>query len=153
MKKATPSVRQVMKTKHPVCLSLIKRVEIHSELLVLIKQSLPEVLAENCNGCCLNRSTLILYSRSATWISQLRFYQPTILETLKLKTPQYAISEILFRVQVTSVGLATQQTKRQPHVPSSQTIDEIAKSARYVTDTQLRSSLESLVKTLRDKAK
>ncbi|MEE9412993.1 MAG: DciA family protein [Methylococcales bacterium] len=148
MKKNIPSVTQVMKAKHPTLSDLQQRLKNHADLLKLTKQSLPLPLAENCIGCCYKQSTLILYSRSAIWISQLRFYKTELLETIQAKAPQFAISDVIFRVLVTPDGLTVEQPVNQPIRPSHQTIKEIASGASYVSDKQLRLSLEKLAQTL-----
>jgi hypothetical protein len=150
MKKTIPSISQLMRYKHPVFSNLKQRLQHHAYLLNLVKQCLPETLAAQCTGCCQHQSTLILYSRSAAWISQLRFYRSTVLDGIKNKAPHYTISEIIFRVSVTPEGLSPQQyTVNQPNRPSSQTIEQIASTASHISDERLRLSLESLAQTLR----
>jgi hypothetical protein len=148
MKKYIPSVTQVMRSKHPVLSTLKQRLHNHAELLNLAKQALPESLALQCTGCCQDQSTLIIYSRSAAWVSQLRFYKPVLLEAIN-KNPKHTISDIIFRVLVTPDGLSPQYSVNQPNRPSSQTIEQIASSARHISDKRLRSSFEKLVQTLR----
>ena len=148
MKKKIPSVTQVMRGKHAGLSGLQQQLKHHADLLKLAKQCLPLTLAEHCTGCCYKHSTLILYSRSAVWLSQLRFYKTVLLETMQEEAPQFAISEVIFRVLVTPDGLATEQPVNQPIRPSRQAIDEIASSASYVADKQLRLSLEKLAQTL-----
>jgi hypothetical protein len=148
MKKNIPSVTQVMKAKHSTLSNLLQRLKNHADLLKLAKQSLPSPLSENCIGCCYKQSTLILYSRSAIWISQLRFYKTSLLETIQEEVPQFAISNVIFRVLVTPDGVTAEQPAHQPIKPSRQAIEEIASSASYVSDKQLRLSLEKLAQTL-----
>lgn len=140
---------QVISSKKSVVLNLKKRLDRHSVLLRLIKNSLPESLAVNCCGCCLNQSTLIIYSRSATWVSQLRFYKPELKQSLNEKTSEFHISEIIFRVLVTPEGLTAENSQPQPISPSNNTIDEIQDSARFITDKKLSQSIENLALTLR----
>ncbi|MEE9344004.1 MAG: DciA family protein [Methylococcales bacterium] len=151
MKKKIPSVTQVMRGKHSGLSSLQQRLKNHADLLTLAKQCLPLSLAKHCTGCCYKQSTLILYSRSTVWLSQLRFYKTVLLETMQEEAPQFAITEVLFRVLVTPDGLAAEQPVNQPNRPSRQAIDEIANSASYVADEQLRLSLEKLAQTLHNR--
>jgi hypothetical protein len=147
-KKKMPSVTQVMRGKHPGLSSLQRQLKHHADLLKLAKQCLPLSLAKHCTGCCYKQPTLILFSRSAVWLSQLRFYKTVLLETMQEEAPQFAISEVIFRVLVTPDGLAAEQPVNQPIRPSPQAIEEIASSASYVSDKQLRLSLEKLAQTL-----
>jgi len=149
MKKNIPSVTQVMRSKHSVLSNLTQRLNNHSDLLMLVKKSLPDSLSVHCTGCCLNQTTLILYSNSAAWISQLRFYKPVLLDSIISKASQYAISEIIFRVLVTPYGLMSQNNVNRPNIPSYQTIEEMAESTRHISDKQLRQSFEKLASTLR----
>lgn len=149
MTKNIPSISQVIKSSQPVNLNLQQRLECHAYLLRLIKESLPKSLADNCSGCCLNSSTLVLYSRSSAWISQLRFYKPVLLEFLNVNAPGHRISDIVFRVLVTPDGLSPPYRKSPHKKPSCKTINELADSTRYISDKKLRSSLEKLVQTLR----
>jgi hypothetical protein len=153
MKKYIPSVTQIMRRKHPGLSSLQQRLKNHADLLKLTKQCLPHSLAEHCTGCCYKQSTLILYSRSAIWLSQLRFYKIALLETMQEEAPQFAISDVIFRVLVTPDGLTAEQHVNQPIRPSRQAIEEIANSSRYVSDNQLRLSLEKLAQTLNNQEK
>lgn len=153
MKKYIPSVTQVMRSKHSVLSNLNQRLKNHSDLLILVKESLPDSLSAHCTGCCLNQSTLILYSKTAAWVSQLRFYKPVLLDSINSKAPQHAISEIVFRVLVTPYGITSQYNINRPNTPSYQTIEEIAESARHISDKQLRKSFEKLAHTLRAQQK
>ena len=137
-----------MKTKHPALSNHQQRLKQHADLLKISQQCLPLSLAEHCIGCCYKQSTLILYCKSAIWLSQLRFYKIVLLETLQEQVPQFAISDVIFRVLVTPDGLTAEQLVSQPISPSRQVIEEIAKSANYSSDRQLRFSLEKLAQTL-----
>ena len=148
-----PSVTQVMRSKHSVLSNLNQRLNNHSDLLRLVQKSLPESLSIHCVGCCLNQPTLVLYSKSAVWISQLRFYKPVLLDSINSKAPQYVISEIIFRVLVTPYGLTSQHIVNRPNIPSYQTIEEMTESTRHISDEQLRQSFEKLAKTLRTQQK
>jgi len=153
MKKKIPSILQVLRSNHSVNLNLQKRLECHAQLLKLVTCVLPEPLAAHCTGCCLNSSTLVLYSRSVAWLSQLRFYKQVILETIQSNAPEYNVCNIVFRVLVTPDGLPLRENQSRPTKPSTHAIDEIADYARHVSDQRLRLSLDKLVQTLRKQSK
>ncbi len=153
MRKNIPSAIQVVRSNHPVCLKLKTQLNRHEDLMTLIKKSLPDSLAEHCDGCCINETTVVVFSRSAAWLSQLRFFKNVIFDNLNDQRPQYQVSDIVFRVLVTPDGISPQINLNQPNQPSNQTINEIAENTRYVSDKQLRISLDNLVQTLRSHKK
>ena len=63
------------------------QLEIQNELLNAVKSALPSHLSSHALYCVASGKKVIIYTDSANWSSQLRFYHQDILH--KLKTVKY----------------------------------------------------------------
>lgn len=151
MKKTVPSVKQVMISSHPVLLKMKQTMDKYQQVLAIVRSVLPENLASQCLGCVVNQSQLTIYSHSAVWVSQLRFYQPDILKAVNFTHSGYEVNSVKFRVMVTQTGASQATTSTRNIVPSDSTIDLIEDSAKHLTDPQLGAKLKRLAQTLRSK--
>ena len=61
---------------------LVTQVEQQKDLLSIVKNVLPENLAEHALHCVIHDTTLFVYTDAAIWSSQLRFYQNEILTVI-----------------------------------------------------------------------
>jgi hypothetical protein len=62
-----------------VCLAMIAE---QNKLLAIVKTALPIEIAKSVNHCVRSKHRLLLYTESASWASQLRFYHQAILNKL-----------------------------------------------------------------------
>ncbi|MCH9698917.1 MAG: DciA family protein [Gammaproteobacteria bacterium] len=119
--------------------------------MTIVRSVIPENLVSQCLGCSVNYNQLTIYSHSAVWISQLRFYQSEILNAVNDSQSGYQFSTVKFRVMVTQTGASQATHSSHTIVPSHNTIDMIEDSAKHVTDQQLGAKLKHLAQTLRSR--
>ena len=125
--------------------SIITRVDLHRKILAVIRAVLPESLANHALYCVLENRKLLIYSQSAAWASQLRFYSPAMLAAVNAKTD---VSVELIQVRILQqhpVQLITEPKK----IPAPETIESIQDRLISLPESKLKQSLLSLSETLR----
>jgi hypothetical protein len=121
-----------------------KQVQQQQLLLNCIKATLPADLAERACYCVMAQCKVLIYTDSAVWASQLRFYANTILSKL-VQSPQYSYLEtIQIRILSPSPVVAT---TRQARIPSAQIIKQFAEDSTQHSDA-LSLALMNLSQTL-----
>lgn len=116
---------------------LQRQIALQQQLLLQVKAALPEFLAGGqVVHCVLKNSQLLLFTGSAAWASQLRFYSQTLLRTLMSNN-----------VQVTSVQIrvCTQSAKTEPQLKkasklSPEKIEFLQSYSNSIQDAQLKAS-------------
>lgn len=132
--------------------SYYRQLDDQGRMLARIRGLLPNDLAEHVICVVADEKKLVIYTNSAAWASQLRFYQQTLLASL---------SEIdesktkLFRVRVCSnIPSIQKQAIEQARVPPTERIRMIRDQCDHLQDIELRESLQRLCSTmLRQKTK
>jgi hypothetical protein len=127
--------------------------QINQQLAILehVKAVLPKELADHALHCLFhdkkpNNKKLLIYTDSAIWASQLRFYGKTILTAIESVT-----SDPISAIQVKVINLLETANTRKKHIavtPSQAVADEINSYSLTVTDPQLKQSLDKLSSTL-----
>jgi hypothetical protein len=122
--------------------------QVNHQLAMLqhIKTVLPTDLADHALHCVLNKKKLLIYTDSAIWASQLRFYGKTILSAIEFATPMP-----IPLLQVKIINLPTTANINQKSVavtPSQTVVDEIRSHSLIITDPQLKKALDKLSSTL-----
>jgi hypothetical protein len=122
--------------------------EINQQLTFLaqIKSALPKDLASHVSHCVLNGKKLIVYTDSASWASQLRFHDKTLLGAIRLPLTR-TVSEI----QIKIIGILVNgnaKLKSKPKLPSATVRDVVHNQALRTTDPELKQALEKLSSTL-----
>ena len=116
------------------------------QLLNCIKVALPNALADQTKHCVIKENKLLIYTESATWASQLRFYEEIILSAInnltrtRILTMQTKIINTLAINRLTNI--------RKPKLPSYEKIKSLQIDSMAIEDTQLRNSLQKLSVTL-----
>jgi hypothetical protein len=128
------------KTIAQLCLQINQQIAI----LEQIKAVLPRELADNVLHCVLNNDKLLVYTDSALWGSQLRFYGKTILTAIESVN---SASVSALQVKIISIPAAT-TPKRRPVIPSQKVADELWKNSLIASDPQLKQALGKLSTTL-----
>jgi len=127
------------------------QIEVQSKLLKKIKSTLPTHLASHALYCVISNKKVILYTDSATWSSQLRFYHQTILQGISATASNRGTFET---VQIKIIPQLIQKKIDEPkHFPSSENIDQILLQAKNQPDAKLKLALTKLGKTLKKKSK
>jgi hypothetical protein len=122
--------------------------QINQQLATLqrIKAALPKELANHALHCVFHDKKLLIYTDSAIWASQLRFYGKAILTAIESATPNHAS---ILQVKVINVLTTADISKKRIAVIPSQTVaDEIRNHSSMVTDPQLKKALVKLSLTL-----
>jgi len=77
------SFKAVLEFHNPAIDKILMQIEQQKILLSVVKSVLPENLAKHALYCVVHDTTLIIYTDSAVWSSQLRFYRATILAAVE----------------------------------------------------------------------
>ncbi|MDP1772958.1 MAG: DciA family protein [Methylobacter sp.] len=122
------------------------QIDQQKRVLQRIHEVLPAGLAEHAVHCVINGKKLLVYTDTAAWASQLRFYNSAILAAIAPVTREsVSIMQIKVRVEVLS---ATSLPERTPIIPSAEKIALIHDQSLTISDEQLKLSLQKLSATL-----
>ncbi len=151
MKDNTKPLKAVL--SYPNKTIALLRLQINQQLDILghVKAALPQELASHALHCLFNdknpnNKKLLIYTDSAIWASQLRFYGKAIIAAIGSVAP-YPVS--VLQVKVMNVP-ETENTgnKRIAAIPSQTVADEILNHSLMATDPQLKQALGRLSSTL-----
>lgn len=122
--------------------------QIEQQKLVLerIHTTLPAALAEHVLHCVINGKKLLIYTDTAAWASQLRFYTSAILATIAPVTRE-SVSIMQIKV-IADLANINAQPSRKPIIPSAEKIDIIRSHSLIASDDQLKLALLKLSATL-----
>ncbi|MDD5579119.1 MAG: DciA family protein [Methylobacter sp.] len=146
MAKKTIPFKAALAFPNRTIVNLYSQVEHQKLLLQVIRTVLPETLAKYARHCVINNKKLLIYTDSANWASQLRFYNTEILAAIPLLTRQ--------SIEVMQIKIISEQTgiSRQPGekaiIPSAENIEIIRNHSFAVPDNQLKLALLKLSATL-----
>jgi len=121
------------------------QIEIQNALLKTIKSTLPETLSNHALYCVVSGKKISLYTDSAVWSSQLRFYHQTILRSLMDKNR--GVYEIL-QIKIIPKIVEYEQ-KNTLTLPSAENINFILNQAESQTDEKLKTALLKLGTTFK----
>lgn len=145
MFKKTSSFTSMVTLQSRTLKQLQHQIATQQQLTQRIKTVLPQTLANQVLHCILKKNHLLIYTHSANWASQLRFYSPVIID---------AAAESI------GAGISTVQTKiiAKPHVPnvsprklnvpSAENIQFLKTYGVSIQDDPLKVALLKLSKTL-----
>lgn len=125
------------------------QISIQTKVLQAIKASLPNNLSSHALHCVFSDNKISLYTDSATWSSQLRFYRQAILQAAS--NSNQGVFETLKIKIIPKINKL--ENKNLAKTPSSENIDYILDQAESQSDEKLQSALLNLGNTLRNKAK
>jgi hypothetical protein len=123
--------------------SLIEQQKKH---LALIHDVLPSAIADHALHCVVHGKKLVIYTDTAAWASQLRFYNNAILAAV---APVIREPVSIMQIKILIDALATNPLpNRKPIIPSAEKIAFIHNHSLTVEDEQLKLSLLRLAATL-----
>jgi len=126
-----------------------QQIAIQNKLLVSIKSSVPDRLAGHILSCAFSDQKVSMYTDSAIWLSQLRFYHQTILNTL--------LSSKLGSFQSLDIKIIPKkiqpETKDNKTYPSMDNVTFILDAAEQQPDNLLKNALLNLAETFQKKSK
>lgn len=123
------------------------RLQINQQLAMLeqIRTALPSGLANHALHCVLNKQKLMVYTDSANWASQLRFFESAMLTALEAGSSK----PVATMLQVKIIPISTVSLKqRKASVPSQTVAGEIRDQSLIIEDPQLKQALARLSTTL-----
>ena len=125
---------------------IYSRIEQQTRVLQQIQSVLPDNLKCHARHCVINNKKLLIYTDSAAWASQLRFYNQAILAAIAPMTKEtVGIMQIKLLAMQSPAGL---KTKRKAQVPSLEKINIIRNQGLSISDQQLKQALLRLSATL-----
>jgi hypothetical protein len=145
MSKKTIPFKAALSFPNRTIVNFYSQIEHQKQLLQCIRTVLPDALAKYARHCVINNKKLLIYTDSATWASQLRFYNKAILAIPPL---------IKLSIEMMQIKIISEQTgiNRQPGeqaiIPSAESIEIIRNHSRAVPDNQLKLALLKLSATL-----
>lgn len=122
------------------------QIEQQKQVLERILTTLPAVLAEHVLHCVTNDKKLLIYTDTAAWASQLRFYNSTILAAIAPVTRE-SVSIMQIKV-IADLAATNAQPSRKPIIPSAEKIEMIRSHSLIASDDQLKLALLKLSATL-----
>ncbi|MGZ8137207.1 MAG: DUF721 domain-containing protein [Methylococcaceae bacterium] len=117
------------------------------QILQRIQAILPEALAKQARHCIIKDKKLLVYTDSAIWASQLRFYHKIMLASISTLTRE-PVEIVQIKVMTTQTG-APLTSSRKANIPSAETIAIIQNHCQSVSDNQLKIALLRLSSTLK----
>jgi hypothetical protein len=129
---------------------LHSQIEQQQRILKQIKAVLPDNLAKQTKHCLIKDHNLLVYTDSAIWASQLRFYNSAILASIQtlVKSP---IDNLQIKI-ITRTSGVTETAIRKANLPSLEGIDLIRKNSLSISDDKLSAALLKLSATLKRQA-
>jgi hypothetical protein len=124
---------------------LCSRVSEQLAVLQSIKAVLPKNLANHALHCVINGNKLLLYTDSAIWASQLRFYDRAILAAAIAPTTTKPVALLQVKVLSAFTGISR---KKRAYIPSQLVVDEIRANSCAINDPELKQALGKLSATL-----
>lgn len=125
-----------------VCLEKIAE---QNQLLRIVWTALPPSMAKHATHCVISGARLLIYTSSAAWASQIRFFQVAILNKLH-ECGQQKITHIQVKILFQPKGT---EKGRSVRLPSAKTVQNLLGSVDQTSDDELDRSLTKLAATLK----
>ncbi len=146
MAKKTASFKSALSFQNRTIADFYFQIAEQKQVLQRIRSVLPDALADHLLHCVINGKKLLVYTDSAAWATQLRFYNGPILKAIAPVTRE-SVSIMLVKVRAESL-IATPLPRRMPNMPTAEKIALIYKHSLTISDQQLQQSLQRLSATL-----
>jgi hypothetical protein len=144
--KPSPFKKVSLTTQNRTMAYYYSQIAQQQQLLTRVKAVLPYSIACQIRYCLIKEKKLLLYTDSATWASQIRFYNKAILLAIAslCKTPPETIQ---VKVLIQTIG-GSLGSIRKANLPSNDKIALIRHDSLAIPDLQLREALLKLSTTL-----
>jgi Dna[CI] antecedent, DciA len=146
MAQKRPSLKPILSYPNRTIAQLSLQINQQLAILAQIKAVLPKELATHVLHCVTNNNKLIVYTDSANWASQLRFYGKSVIDALE---PYASIPATNLQFKI--IAVPTPPSIRPKHrtlIPSQAVALEIHNQSLSTTDPQLKAALKNLSSTL-----
>ena len=146
MPQKLPSFKASLSFQNRTMAYFYSQIQQQQQILQRIQAVLPVALAKQVRHCLIRDKKLLIYTDSATWASQLRFYNRSILGAIELFT-RTPVEIMQIKIIGGQTGLLS-GPKRKAKLPSVEKIEVIRNDSLTVSDNQLRLALLKLSTTL-----
>lgn len=126
------------------------QIEQQKQVLHCIHAVLPAEIAKHALHCVVNGKKLLVFTDTAAWASQLRFYNSAILAAIAPVTRE---SVSIMQIKIGSEAIQATRPQRKPNIPSAEKIELIHNHSLTVSDEQLKQALLKLSATLAKQSK
>src|SRR5664279_5176383 len=120
MAKKTTSFKAALSFPNRTIAHFYNQIEQQKQVLRHIHGILPAAIGKHALHCVINGNKLLLYTDTAAWASQLRFYNSAILAIIAPVTRE-SVSIMQIKVRVETLT-ATSLPERTPIIPSAEKI-------------------------------
>lgn len=128
----------------------LAQIDQQRQILQQVRQCLPGNLANHVCHCLINKQTLLVYTDSALWASQLRFYHAAMLGGVAGFT-EGAVAKIQIRLMTQTTGVAASKISKA-NIPCPAALEIMKQQIGHVQDKTLQDSLQRLNATLQRRA-
>ncbi len=146
MPQKPPSFKVSLSFKNRTMAYFYGQIEQQQRILQRVQSILPEALAKQARHCIIKDRKLLIYTDSAAWASQLRFYNNAILAAVASLT-RTPVETMKIKIISSHTGLVL-GPKRRVKIPSIEKIEVIRNNSLSIPDNQLRLALLKLSTTL-----
>ena len=146
MSQKPPSFKVSLSFQNRTMAYFYSQIEQQQRILQCIQAVLPEALAKQTRHCLIRDKKLLIYTDSAAWASQLRFYNSAVLEAIVPLT-RAPVESMQIKIIAGRTGLIL-RSERKAIIPSAEKIELIRNHSLTVSDNQLRLALLKLSATL-----
>ncbi len=126
---------------------LYSQIEQQKQALQKIHEVLPAALGQHALHCVVHGKKLLVYTDTAAWASQLRFYNRAILAAIAPVTRE-SVSIMQIKINMGAIEAAP-RAPRKPNIPSAEQIELIHSHSLTVADEPLKLALLKLSTTLK----
>ena len=146
MPQKPPSFKTSLSFQNRSIAHFYSQIEQQKRVLERIQVVLPGVLAKQARHCLIKDKKLLIYTDSAAWASQLRFYSSAILAAIAplTRTP---IEIMRVKIIAERKGIILRSI-RKANIPSVEKIAIIRNDGLHIKDDQLKLALLRLSATL-----
>lgn len=141
MKQATQSLKPTLAYPNDNISKLCATIKLQLFTLKHIKSVLPDQLAAHVLHCVPTNKKLLIYTNSANWATQLRFYDKKIIAAASL-AGFTSINNM--QVKITDMSASNTERKRNLKLPSQSVVDDIYRQGTTSTDPELSQALVKL---------
>lgn len=122
------------------------QIELQKRLLRPVREALPATLSTHVVHCIIKKKELIIFTDTAAWASQLRFYHNTMLASIAPLTKE-SVNLLQVKVMTSLPGIELRQASA-PIIPSAEKIKLIRSTGTMASDEHLKQALIKLSATL-----
>ncbi len=123
------------------------QLHIQNEILKIIKSSIPFKLSHHVLYCVVSEKKVLVYTNSAAWSSQLRFYHQQMYQALLMSN--YTTFETL-KIKIIPPTIAPNNHNKPTIIPSAKHINLLREQAENQPDEALKKALLNLAKTFKE---